>query len=175
MSAACTTLLHIGTHRTGTTSIQSYLRNEVGAPVFPEGYFPDYPNCHAEWLVASSLDFEHAYRAPTRDKLQLEAASEAPLLVYSCETISTFRDADRVARVRELVGARRLLVVLYTREPKAFLKSYRRARGARHEAVRTTATRRTTTATTRGSSTTPLAWRSGSGSPTRSRSSTTMR
>lgn len=128
MSAARTTLLHIGTHRTGTTSIQSYLRNEIGAPVFPEVYFPEYPNCHVEWLVASSRDFEHAERAPTREKLQREATSEAPLLVYSCEEISIVRDADRVARVRELVGARRLHVVLYTREPRAFLESYRFAR-----------------------------------------------
>jgi hypothetical protein len=117
-------LLHIGTHKTGTTSIQAFLREELGAPTFPVGFYPGYENCHAEWLVASSLDFERADRAPTRDKLQREAASEAPLLVYSCETISTFRDADRVARVRELVGDRELHVVLYTRSPDAFLPSY---------------------------------------------------
>lgn len=130
MSAARTTLLHTGTHRTGTTLIQSFLRNEIGAPVFPEGFYTGYENCHDEWLVASSLDFARADRAPTREKLRREAASEAPLLVYSCETISIFRNADRVARVRELVGARRLHVVLYAREPQAFLKSYRLTRAA---------------------------------------------
>ena len=124
-------ILHIGTHKTGTTSIQAFLREELGAPAFPVGlYFADN---HIECLVAwarpqlceflTKLNVSWQEQAAT-DRLERELGSSAPTIIYSCEQLSLMREPAELQRVRAACGDRELNVVVYTRSPEGFLRSY---------------------------------------------------
>jgi len=124
-------LLHIGTHKTGTTSIQAFLREELGAPTFPVGlYLPDnHIECVVAWArpqlfyLPPDTNVSMRKQAAT-ERLERELGSSAPTLVYSCETLSLMREPAELQRVRAACGDRELHVVLYTRSPDAFLPSY---------------------------------------------------
>jgi len=128
-------LLHIGVHKTGTTSIQQFLREHIGEPRFPLGLF--YPNAHNE-LAALALrpqrqDALQAVlgshstpgwraRAERHLSVMLERTDE---LILSTEALSLLCHADEVDRALTLLVGRTPHVVIYVRDSTAFLERFR--------------------------------------------------
>ena len=128
------TFLHIGPHRTGTTSVQTYLQHRLGPPMYPLGGL--FPHLHLEAaLVALAPEqlgpLALARRAADADQLRtwVRAAREAGTdLVLSCETLSFVRDSDGVDRLLDVLtdgGATMVEVIVVHRDPATFLPSYR--------------------------------------------------
>ncbi len=136
-------LLHIGNHKTGTTSIQQFCRDEnprllerVGA-FYPPGFLiplihSDLPllSMRAEREWPASLKFPQTRNADwlasahRHVRSQIEE-SQATTLVYSHEDLSFVRFDDEVGRLRELLGGTEVRVVVFLRDKHAFLDSYR--------------------------------------------------
>ena len=135
-------LLHIGTHKTGTTSIQQFLRDHnddlvasAGAS-YATGFLlrivhSELPlltiRPHRMWPArlrfpeTQSSSWQAAAAAHVRD----EVTAETPdVLVYLHEDLSYLRHDDEFARLRNLLGDRSVTVVVFLREREAFLRSY---------------------------------------------------
>lgn len=135
-------LLHIGTQKTGTTSIQYFLRHEREGLVeaadaeYPRGLV--LPASHSE-LPLLTVRPERAWPARLRFpevqqrawldaarahvKAQVAAASHRTL-VYSHEDLSYLRFDDEFERLRDLLGSRPVRVVVYLRDRIDYLRSY---------------------------------------------------
>jgi hypothetical protein len=135
-------VLHAGTHKTGTTSIQTFLRDEddglladVGCH-YPPGFL--LPGVHTELpllVMRADRTWPARIRFPEtqRDSWQRAAwahvreqvtRTEHEALVYVHEDLSYVRHEDELARLAELLDGRAVTVVLVLREPAAFLSSY---------------------------------------------------
>lgn len=136
-------LLHIGTHKTGTTSVQQFLRDqndhrlaEIGAR-YPPGFF--IPSLHADlplltirpdrtWPARSrfpetaSPTWQSAAKAHIRQQVE---SSPHQLLVYSHEDLSYIRFDDELECLRDLLAGRDVRVVVCLRDKTDFLRSYR--------------------------------------------------
>jgi hypothetical protein len=136
-------ILHIGTHRTGTTSLQAFLRGnpallDKAGYVYPAGRFV--PNAHGELHLAAMRDgrdspVHDSVRSPSRAALAREvaasiravrAANPGKVPIFSTEGLSYVRYPDEVQALRALFGEADVRIVLYLRERASFLKSYRR-------------------------------------------------
>lgn len=135
-------MLHIGTHKTGSTSIQRFLREHgellatVGAG-YPLGFL--LADSHAElplltvrperlWPARLRLPETQrpAWLAAARDHVRSEVrAFPADVLVYSHEDLSYVRSDEELERLRHLLDGPAIEVVVFLREPSAFLRSYR--------------------------------------------------
>ncbi len=136
-------LLHIGTHKTGTTSIQEFCRDEnpgvledVGA-FFPAGFL--IPTLHSDLALLSmrkKREWPARVKFPeTRSVEWLGAAhlhvraqieeSTVTTLVYSHEDLSYLRFDDEVTRLRGLFAPAEVRIVVFLRDKQAFLSSYR--------------------------------------------------
>jgi hypothetical protein len=131
-------LLHIGLHKTGTTSIQYYLRDHEALLAehgvrFPRGWLR--LNNHFE-LPLAVMRPERMFSARTRGDEWRDPGFRAELLnqvsrdlrthrsmftVLSAEDLSLLRYDDELAVVRQVIGDAR--VVVYLRRPAAFLAS----------------------------------------------------
>ena len=136
-------VVHVGTHKTGTTSIQQYLkdnfisRNEDRI-AFYQGLF--FKENHVELHLLSqkkqrtsafkylnpNIDYEFVLRQ-TRQNLRLFfATTHADTFVFSAEGLSYLRHVDETARLKELIGgASDIEIVIYLREKIHFLESYK--------------------------------------------------
>lgn len=137
------TLLHVGMHKTGSTSIQSFLHDhaallaEVGATC-PQGFL--IPNLHADLpLLTLRADRvwparirfpetqDPGWQAAAAAHVRAVATTAEPLLViWSHEDLAYVRHDDELERLRNLLGAAPVQVVIYRRERADFLRSYRR-------------------------------------------------
>lgn len=138
-----TSILHVGVHKTGTTSIQSFLgaqRERLRAldiDVY-EGHHD--LNNHVELHTATmrehrlspfkldhELKVDRAYRgamsAHVGDYL---ARSTASRVLFSAEGISYLRHADEMDRLRSLLPDCDIRIIFYKRDRDGFLSSYRR-------------------------------------------------
>lgn len=127
-------LLHIGTHKTGTTSIQHFLRHHVGTASYPIGMIR--PDQHSELAnlaarpertdmgVTAPETLTEAWRAVARAHIRAQVTSDVDQLIYSAENLSLLCHADEIAAVMDLLAGREVHVVMYTRNPTDFLASY---------------------------------------------------
>lgn len=136
-------LVHVGTHKTGTTSIQGFLRDENDGLLAAAGcHYPDgflLPTVHTDlplltirsertWPArlrfpeTASASWQQAASAHIRHQV---TGSDADLLVYVHEDLSYLRYDDEFDRLRALLAGRTVDVVVCLREPAAFLRSYR--------------------------------------------------
>jgi hypothetical protein len=134
-------LLHVGVHKTGTTSIQLFLHDQgdllatVGA-CRPTGFL--LPQLHAElplltlrrdWSYPARLRLPEtdapAWRAAASAHLRAQVASEPELLVFSHEDLSYLRHDDEFERLADLLAPRSVTVVVFVRDRTGFLSSYR--------------------------------------------------
>lgn len=136
-------LLHIGHFKTGTKSIQRFLRDEVGAPVFPVGKWLE--NVHLELsayclrepvqrelcrsamfkvvLGRDGADLQ-LLRQEVYQTVRAQVESALPQLIYSNEALSLLREVSELDALFELFDGREVDVVIYRRNPADFLASY---------------------------------------------------
>jgi hypothetical protein len=137
-------VLHVGTHKTGSTSLQHFLRSEAAALLetvdawYPPGFV--LPTAHSELpLLAIRLErmWPARLRLPeVRDPAWLEAArrhvrrqvdaATVDKLVYSHEDLSYIRFDDELERLASLLDGAEVRIVVFLRERQEFLRSYRR-------------------------------------------------
>ena len=135
-------LLHVGTHKTGTSSLQTFLRDEnprslaAAGVLFPPGYL--LPALHADLpLLTLRPDFawparlrfpetqRASWQAAARGHVRHQVtASPLPTLVYSHEDLSYARHDDELDRLHALVEGLPVRVVIVLRQREAFLRSY---------------------------------------------------
>lgn len=137
--------IHIGTHKTGSSSLQHWLgsiRNrleQIGVAFYTGAYEPDN---HVELFAVPMREGREAFsrtkygivgseaeHTGVRDRFRTfaERHSEHDLIV-SCEGLSLLRFDDEIERFRSIVepGDREVIVILVLREKAAFLDSFRR-------------------------------------------------
>jgi hypothetical protein len=134
-------VLHIGVHKTGTTSIQRWatkhratLRDRFGFDVYRPrlGGLPHIEfvllclrsgrNIHAHAMYLDSV--LPSWQAETRQHIEEQLAALAPTMLVSAEGLAFLRHADKLDRLRALLGDRQVDVIVFTREREAFLRSY---------------------------------------------------
>jgi hypothetical protein len=135
-------ILHVGTHKTGTTSLQQFLGDEndgllaAAGAFFPPGFMiprlhsdlplltlrPDlvwpmrlrFPETQSErWLAAAEAHVRGQVRTATRD-----------VLVYSQEDLSYARFDHEVERLADLFDGLPVTVVVFLRDRRSFLDTY---------------------------------------------------
>lgn len=137
--------LHIGTHRTGSTSVQAFLgqiRNKLereGVEYYRGSLLPDN---HIE-LYLSTLDPDKETLAKSRMDLSLGEdftsrtleevhgfleKSRAQSVIFSTEGLSLLREPEEMARLGKLFdpGKFQVTIVLVLRDRKSYLASYKR-------------------------------------------------
>ncbi|MBB5050043.1 hypothetical protein HNR60_004831 [Rhodopseudomonas rhenobacensis] len=136
-------ILHVGVHKTGTTSIQAFaerhrsILRERGIDFYTGVHLP---NNHVELHVAAmrperlspfkmdnELVVDESYREAVRDKLHAYVnSSDAERIVFSSEGLSYLRYADEMERLKSLIPTSQIEILFYVRDREAFLRSYRR-------------------------------------------------
>lgn len=135
-------ILHIGTHRTGTTSFQRWASTHRHELSHATGL--DYdgvlgPN-HAEipmLCLRTNRSMRMRARLPdwcldewqrkARAHIRDQCARPSRALLASAEGLSYIRHRDEVERLVELLSPRRIALVVALRERSSFLRSYRQA------------------------------------------------
>jgi hypothetical protein len=137
--------LHIGTHKTGSTSLQRWLVEHES--FLNENEFDLYESLHKKqthvelYLGAMRQErdsfgkrsmpevvFDTNYTAKVSARVQeFIASSPREKLVFSTEGLSLLRHADELNRLKQILGplGQRVQVILYLRDKEAFLNSYR--------------------------------------------------
>jgi hypothetical protein len=136
-------VLHIGTHKTGTTSIQQFLQdhNDSLLAAADVGYPPGFllPTLHSDLpllTVRPDRTWPARIRFPETQRPSWQAAAHAhvrreitqsprDVLVFSHEDLSYLRFDDELDRLRDLLAGPAVEVVVFLRDPTAFLRSYR--------------------------------------------------
>ena len=136
-------LLHIGTHKTGSTSLQQFLRDEndrLLAPLgiqFARGFV--FPNNHVELHILTMrperATFARSMHPQWRDEEWTEAAMRhiqtqtprgpEPSLVWSAEGLSYLRFDDEFDRLANVFGDADIEIVVFVRDRAEFLESYK--------------------------------------------------
>jgi hypothetical protein len=136
-------LLHIGTHKTGTTSFQSLLNDKAAAlKLNGFGVYESYLTntlglAHEVALLAVRADLNIPLRCMIPDstlrtmRLEMQrhvlnqSARSEPTLVISHEALSFIRTSSEVECLAKLFPGRRLKVVVVLRDERSFLRSWR--------------------------------------------------
>jgi hypothetical protein len=135
-------VLHVGTHKTGTTSIQMFLRDHnddllaAANAHYPSGFL--LPVVHTELpLVAirpdrmwpARLRFPEteraSWQAAAREHIRAQVAGDHEQLVYIQEDLSYVRFDDEFERLCDLFEGRTVTVVVFLRDRTEFMRSYR--------------------------------------------------
>ncbi len=133
-------IVHIGTHKTGSTSLQYWLTHNASQLEAHYGfgvYRPIHPNGRELALWCANPDRQiptireipewqsPTWRTPSFGHMRSEIERDVDTLVASNETLSLLRTPDEVERLRELFAPRRVEIILVTRRPTDFLRSWR--------------------------------------------------
>ncbi|MFA5883104.1 MAG: sulfotransferase [Acidimicrobiia bacterium] len=134
-------LVHIGTHKTGTSSLQRWADENRDALLRDRGihvYEGRYSSNHLEFVLlcmrrnrtipATARHIESLldeWRDETRRYIGEQVAHEAPTLLVSAEALSLLRHPDEVEALARVLAPRDVTVAVCLRDPATFLKSYR--------------------------------------------------
>lgn len=134
-------ILHIGTHKTGSTSLQEWAyehRESLALEAGLEIYRGRFGTNHVEIpliCLRASRNMPARSRLPdwclegwqdyTRRHVRSQIKGPAPSLFVSAEALSYLRHQDELGRLTRLLAPRRVTVVVVLRERTAFLRSYR--------------------------------------------------
>jgi len=134
--------LHIGTHKTGTTSIQTFLDEHrtrlgsVGARFFDGRLIPhNHVELHLSAMrpgrsspihVLKNIQVDDRFRRRTHRAVRrfLRRSTEERLL-FSAEGLSYLRYADEIAFLRSAFAGYPVRVIVFLRDAQDFLRSYR--------------------------------------------------
>lgn len=136
-------VVHIGTHKTGTKSIQQYLRDNFisrneNRIAFYQGIFSKENHIELHLLsqkkqrtsafkyLNPNIDYKSVLQQ-TRQNLRLFfATTHADTFVFSAEGLSYLRHVDETARLKELIGGNsNIEIIIFLREKINFLASYK--------------------------------------------------
>jgi len=133
-------IVHIGTHKTGSTSLQYWLTQHATDLQTHHGlgvYRPIHPNGRELALLCARPDRSiptireipewqtEAWRTPTRGHVRSEIERPDEVMFFSNETLSLLRSVEELERLRELFAPRVVDIVLVTRRTEDFLRSWR--------------------------------------------------
>jgi Sulfotransferase domain len=136
-----TAFIHIGFHKTGSTSIQAFLQAHAqtlassGLAFYQGAHFLDN---HVELHVASmrperdsgfknrsGILVDKAYRDRAKSSVdEFLSGSPAERIVFSSEGLSLLRFRDEVQVLRQLISVRHVKVIAYLRNPTDYIRSY---------------------------------------------------
>jgi hypothetical protein len=149
MSNLKTVYLHIGTHKTGTTSIQQYLyaHNEThrkfGIDYYKGLYNPANgiytPANHVELHVAAmrenrmspfklknKINADKEYKQLVQNRVrEFINDTNANKVIFSAEGLCYLRYGDELSYLQELFKGVEIYIIIYLREKSSFLRSYR--------------------------------------------------
>jgi hypothetical protein len=133
--------VHIGTHKTGTTSLQRWAsenRTELASATgltYYDGLFG--PNHYELAMLCMRTNRNMPMRVRRVDwcldewhqeaetHVRSQVARDADSLLISAEALSYLRYSDEVERLAGLLRPRELVAIAVLREPESFLRSYR--------------------------------------------------
>ena len=132
--------MHIGTHKTGTTSFQKWLATNESALLARYGlgvYQGVFPNARELGLACAnpdrSLPVRHlpqwndpVWRAHVFDLIKLQLARDVPSMVISAEALSFLRAPEELQCVKNLLDGFDITILLTLRNPLEFLGSWQR-------------------------------------------------
>jgi hypothetical protein len=132
-------IVHIGTHRTGTTSLQGFLGAADRSLLRPQGfrYYSGIRQAagHVELHMAAMRDgrssparrsFGSIARSTVTGRVQsFLALAGKDVSVFSGEGLSYLRHPDEIEALKEVFGGADVRIILYLREKQSFLRSYR--------------------------------------------------
>jgi hypothetical protein len=133
-------IVHIGTHKTGSTSLQYWLTQHATELQTRHGlgvYRPIHPNGRELALLCADPDRSiptireipewrtEAWRTPTWGHVRSEVERTDEVIFFSNETLSLLRAPEELERLRELLAPRVVDIVLVTRKAEDFLRSWR--------------------------------------------------
>lgn len=133
--------LHIGTHKTGTTSLQNFLRDQEcylhmqGVQFYAGEY---YPSNHVELHIAAMRDNRPSpvkeilgvtpskeFRKQTRTRIRkFIADATCNKLIFSAEGLCYLRFEDELDALSRFFDGCEVKVILYMRDSAGFLESY---------------------------------------------------
>lgn len=142
MSLKKRAVVHVGIHKTGSTSIQAFL-NEYRAKLCTLGVHfytgmhdvSDHIEMHtvtmrleraSPFKLNTGLAVDSAYQEMVRERVQrFIFESSCDCIVFSAEGLSYLRYEDEMERLRSIVPQCQIEIVMYLRDPVRFLESYR--------------------------------------------------
>lgn len=137
-------IVHIGTHKTGTTTFQRWARmnrNEIqkvtGFRFYESMYQNPTPSSHFEFAhlavrpeqTFEARRFQKNWNDPAHQKLireHIEKQLNGEDIIISSEDLSLIRFHDEVDRFQSLLGAYEPEYIVVRRDPEDFLRSYRK-------------------------------------------------
>jgi len=142
MSAEKRIVIHIGIHKTGSTSIQEFLhtQREKLRTLNVDFYFGAHlPSNHVELPFAAmrleraspfkldtGLEVDETFREGVQASVrQYIKQSNCKCIVFSAEDLSYLRYEDEMNRLRAMIPEGRIEIVAYLRDAASFLTSYK--------------------------------------------------
>ena len=132
--------VHIGTHKTGTTSFQKWLM--TNEPLLLERfglgvYHGAFPNAREIGLACANTDRllpvrhlpqwnDPTWRAHVGDIIQAQLARDVPSMILSAESLSFLRAPEEIRRVSEMMTNHDVTILVTLRNPVEFLGSWER-------------------------------------------------
>ncbi|MEY2939549.1 MAG: hypothetical protein RIS58_536 [Actinomycetota bacterium] len=133
-------IVHIGTHKTGSTSLQYWLAQNISELQTHHGlgvYRPIHPNGRELALLCANPDRSiptireipewrsEAWRSSAWGHVRSEVERTDEVIFFSNETLSLLRAPEELERLRDLLAPRAIDIVLVTRNSDDFLRSWR--------------------------------------------------
>lgn len=141
LRAMQTAYVHIGFHKTGSTSIQAFLQAHAqtlacsGLAFYQGAHFPDN---HVELHVASmrperesgfknrsGIRVDKAFMEQTKARInEFLSSTPAKRILFSSEGLSLLRYPDELQVLSQLISVRHVKVIAYLRNPMDYIRSY---------------------------------------------------
>lgn len=134
-------IVHIGLHKTGTTSIQQFVQDNIigfrgegldfyQGMVFPQNHVELHaatmrPERQSGYKNRSGLVVDDSYIKFVKERVaKFISETKSPRVLFSNEGLSLLRYPDEMKRLQDLLAVDNVKIIVYLRRPGDFLKSY---------------------------------------------------